>query len=342
MRQIVDKRRQRRPHSFCAAIIRQLKPLQILDNWHGPVAWTYDVAVIAFAIYLYSRSVYWLPISAILIGSRQRALATLLHESSHLTLCRNRVLNFVLGSVLAGWLVFQIFTRYRKSHVKAHHPHLGDENLDPDARNYVEQRLFEKDHHAFVRRHLIPQLLGLRIPENLKYLVMNRLLPHQISNMSSKELWELAAFIAYWLLLLGVLAYTDMLFTFVVLWLLPYLTTFQAINWIIEVAEHFPLIRLFDCEIEMTRNRHGSAIENFFTGIHGEGWHLVHHLRPGIPFWNLRRAHEVMMQDPDYAAANYRSGGLFTSGPTTKPSIISLLRADIVAASETNHQSKGD
>ena len=99
-------------------------------------------------------------------------------------------------------------------------------------------------------------------------------------------------------------------------------------NWLIEVAEHFPLTRLSDSELSMSRNRRGNALENFFTGMHGENWHLVHHLQPAVPFWNLAPVHEILLADPEYAAIDAKSSGLFVRGPQGAPSIVSTLNRD--------------
>lgn len=42
--------------------------------------------------------------------------------------------------------------------------------------------------------------------------------------------------------------------------------------------------------------------------------HLIHHLFPAIPFWNLKKAHHILMQDDGYRFINERFGGIFVSG----------------------------
>src|ERR1700752_3981453 len=97
-------------HRFAKQIREDLKPLYALDNWHGPLALAEDVLVIILAIlspYFLQPVMGWvapyLVISLPLIGFRMRALATLLHESSHCTLAKNPALNFVLGTFCSGY-----------------------------------------------------------------------------------------------------------------------------------------------------------------------------------------------------------------------------------------------
>jgi len=41
-------------------------------------------------------------------------------------------------------------------------------------------------------------------------------------------------------------------------------------------------------------------VEAFFFGIHWEGYHLVHHLWPRMPAWNMPLAHKIMLEDQEY------------------------------------------
>jgi fatty acid desaturase len=111
----------------------------------------------------------------------------------------------------------------------------------------------------------------------------------------------------------------------------PYLTTFQATNHLIETLEHFPLTWTRQASVEWTRNRKGPWFERWLTGAHGEGWHRVHHLLPGIPFWNLERAHEILMTDPVYAAFERESGGIFVRGRNGEPPIIKAMIGELAA-----------
>lgn len=98
---LVDKNKE--PASeYAAGISREtfgmLKHLCKKDNYHWAIALGKDYAIIAFAIYLSLGVSYWFyPVSLFLIGTTQRALTNVLHESTHKVLAKNRAINWFAG-----------------------------------------------------------------------------------------------------------------------------------------------------------------------------------------------------------------------------------------------------
>ena len=268
----------------------QLRELNKLDNWHGVVALTYDYAVIASAIAMCVFGSWWLyPLTVVVIGSRMRALATLLHESAHGVLAKNTVLNTVLGTACSGYLVLQLYGPYRKSHVNTHHPLLGDPTRDPDLQFFIECGVYEP---TLTRRQrllklVILPILGGRTLSSVRYLLSNRLVT---SDKDQGPTWDRKAFLATWIVLIGILAATGNLSYLPLFWIVPYFTTFQIITWFIELAEHTPLLKHSDHNLYLSRNRKSRGIEWFLTSMHAENYHLDHHLDPRTPFWNMRHA----------------------------------------------------
>lgn len=292
---------------FDKEILRRIKTLYVYDNWHAPLALIMDYAVIIFAVLLSEYSYWFLPLTLLLIDSRQRALATILHEASHSALTENKHFGKILGTYFSGYLIFQSWDSYCLSHVKNHHPKIGTDS-DPDYQYYKEAGVFDSyGKREFFWKFLISPVLCLKLFSNIKYLIVNRL----ISDISKKELFKIlithSVFFATGSFLVGWKFY-------LLYWLLPYLTVFQTITWFIELAEHYPMIAYAESNIEISRNRFSHFIEHFFTGMHGENYHLLHHLFPAIPFWNLKKAHHILMQDEEYRSVNEKFGGIFISG----------------------------
>lgn len=238
------------------------------------------------------------------IGARQRALATILHDAAHGILSRSRRLGRFLGTFVSGYLILQNFTGYVESHVVRHHGHFGDSVLDPDFADLIERGLYA----AHVgRRHVIRYLTSLVSPAStwryLRYLIRNRIGPH--GETTRERILRLT-----YLTVLGVFVTVSGWWPYVLLfWVVPLLTSANWIGGLLELAEHYPRMRLVPAiDLYLSRNRLCGPVTNFFLGIHSEGYHLIHHLFPSMPSWHYRRAHRILLDDPEYRRLNSRQG----------------------------------
>ncbi|MEM9543679.1 MAG: guanitoxin biosynthesis L-arginine gamma (S) hydroxylase [Cyanobacteria bacterium P01_E01_bin.42] len=323
---------QYKTYHFDNSIREQLHALSELDNWHGLLALLEDYSLIALsAIATCYLSWYLYPLAILVIGSRQRALATLLHEASHKTLAKNKYLNFTLGTFFSGYLILQNMGSYRESHVRFHHGHFGDPNLDPDYQFALQQNLYDKTQTPvrFVIQNIILPCFLVKVPNYLYSLVQSRLLDKR----NRKELVGAIAYLGILTAIFTSLGWGQYLILF---WVVPYLTTFQIIGWFIELGEHYPLMNN-KINLYMTRNRHGHWLEKLFTGMHNESYHLVHHLNPKIPFWNVAKVHNVYLQDENYAQFDRKTGGLFlsaNSAPTILQNAIASVHSQWIATQQ--------
>lgn len=305
-------------HKFSQDILNDVKQLYKLNNWRGCIACAYDHIIIFLCVFLAEKFYPILPLAILVIGSRQRALATLLHEATHLCLAKNKALNKTLGTLFSGYLIFQSWESYRKTHVLNHHHFLGNQERDPDYKYYIESGVYENQpRKQFLRKHLWKPIFLCNTIKNIKYLITNRLL----SGLKQRELMLILLSLAIY----SLLGYSVAGWKFLLLyWLVPYLTSFQSLSWFIELAEHYPLLGNAKRDIFSSRNRFGGKIENFLTGAHGEQYHLIHHLFPKIPYWNMPKAHRILWRDRVYRTVNEKFGGIFTSSNNNLP----LWRSD--------------
>jgi fatty acid desaturase len=300
------------------SVRQQIRNLCTLDNRHGPLAILFEYALVALCVTACVAGSYWLyPLAVVVIGSTHRFLAHFLHEAAHKTLTRNSRLNLVAGTVFSGYLIFQSFGAYRASHVGSHHRHLGDAESDPDYRFHLECGLYDPatPTRRLVLKEVLASVLGLRIPAYLSYVVRDRLL-HDPSgsrvSMPVSPRTERLVFAAQWLLIIGTCAWFGVLAELALFWFVPLLTTNLAIGWLAELAEHYPLPESESSRILLTRNRHGRLVERFLLSRHNDRYHLVHHLNTGVPFWNLGRAHRVLLADGAYARWDDLWAGVLT------------------------------
>lgn len=297
---------------FNEEIMEKLIPLSSLNNYRGILAlsidWFFIICSIVVSSYFENIIIYILAI--IIIGTRQRALATILHESAHRTLAENLKLNDFLGKYPSGYMIFQSFQKYAKSHVILHHNFLGDEKKDPDYIYYIESGLFsQKTKSKFLWENLFSVFLLRKTPSFIKYLLKNRL--------GDKKDPELKKILIMWAVIISLSVYFNSLSYVVLYWIVPLITTFPIVGWFIEMAEHYPIIKNKN-DIGQTWNRFSSPLELFLTGIHNENMHLTHHLMPNIPYWNLIKAHKIMLEDPLYMEHNKFMGGIFLSSNGNK------------------------
>ncbi len=305
-----------------AALRLRLRPLYKKDNWHWLVALGADLLIIVSAIFLANRYNALYPLALLFIGSRQRALASLLHEAAHMTLAQSKALNKWVGEYLLAYPIFQDYEAYRRSHVQMHHHHLGDKLKDPDHRFYIESGLYEaQDRLDFLFRHLFRSVTLVNTYKYFLYLVKNR-----AGDILANPLQGLKLLAVHGAMLL-LFNYFVGPWAYVLFWLVPYFTVFQVIGWLSEISEHFGMFGVYQDEVQLTRNRFPTPVERLFIGMHGDNYHLTHHLFAGVPFWNLKQAHQILMEDESYAAANRGCGGIFTAKGEARSSLHQIFEA---------------
>jgi fatty acid desaturase len=307
-------------YKFSPEIISQLKELTKLDNCHGLLALLEDCLIILASILITSHVTWFFyPLTLLVIGSRQRALTTILHDSAHGVLAKNKSLNWVLGTFCSGYLIFQQMIPYKKSHCYEHHSHLGDHKIDPDFKFYLEEGLYDaQSPRDFLVNHIIKPLLLFKVPQYVFYLVKYRLFG------KGCNLYETIIMLAYLLTIVSASVWFGFWQKLILFWLLPYLTVFQVLGYFIEVSEHYPLVGKNMIDLYMTRNRFSPWYEAFFSSMHGENFHLVHHLMPSVPFWNLAKAHKILLADLNYLRHNSVMGGIFFPS-NAAPSIVATF-----------------
>jgi dihydrorhizobitoxine desaturase len=325
-------------YAFAKDILRDVKRLRP-DNWHAICYLMKDYTIIAAVIYL-SVTVSWsfYPLSVLVIGAHQRGLSTLLHDSAHGVLTKNRTVNFLLGTLLTAWPIFQRHFAYRESHVLTHHPYLGRADRDPDLEFFINEGVFKpRSEQSFLWHVVILPMLGSKTWAYLKYLVRNRyrmLMEHLGSQPGSRpslpsdwrHRFDRWGFACFWLGMVTAGVSPSIGWYFVAFWLVPYITSFHIIGWFIEMSEHCSSIEERSTNVLMARNRRSRHIEKWLTGINNDGFHLDHHLDPTTPFWLLPEAHQIRMRDAVYAAHCNETGGLFQAARDGAPSIISVMR----------------
>ncbi len=294
-------------HKFSRQILEKLDTLSETNNYRAFLGILIDYLFIGASVYMVSISWYFYPLAVLLIGTRQRAFVTLLHDAGHGVLFKNTRLNDFVGKYCTGYLIFLGFDDYINSHVVHHHNYIGNDEKDPDLKFYNYFGLYEDlDKKAFIRKHLLkPMLFG-------NVLIYAKALFNDRVGYVKEGSKEAIIMMTYWTVIIGVFAWQGWLFYLILLWFVPFFIIFPWQGWFIGISEHFLLIKNPN-EIDKSWNRFSHPLEAFFSSIHNENYHLTHHLRPDIPYWNLKKAHQIMMDDEKYKDLNIDMGGIFLS-----------------------------
>lgn len=244
----------------------------------------------------------WLPVF-VLMGRAHAQFASLMHEAAHRLLFRNRSLNDFVGRWLIGYLAFTNTDAYRRVHMAHHREEFGPN--EPDIALYANYPISA----ASWRRKLARDAQGR---------TGLRLLRDQLRGARSEvavvrqTLFKILAVQA--VLIVGAIV-AGYWWVYPLFWLLPYLTVWRVINRLRSVAEHGGLMASDDRRIAThSVKQHWSA--RFFLVPFNIGFHLAHHVDAGVPFRNLPKYHQMLVDSSyvtvgsdgqGYQYPNYRS-----------------------------------
>jgi fatty acid desaturase len=243
--------------------------------------------IIAFSVCLVLNFSYWfIPLSVILMGARQRALVVLVHEGSHRNLSASALLNDVMTKLFCALPMIISLDSYRSIHGQ-HHRYLGDPEKDSDYLH--DPQLVEK---GWIKLYC-SELLSLE-----SWLGNAFGLPVQLKLALNCLLW--------WSAVLGLIFYfsgLEAVAVFVGLWIISRATVYHAIISFVIISDHVGLVP--GGIMSFARNHPSTGFLRKMVHPHFNGLHLTHHLLPTVPYHNLKKVHEVLLVVPDYNKAEH-------------------------------------
>ena len=244
----------------------------------------------------------WLPVF-VLMGRAHAQFASLMHEAAHRLLFRNRSQNDFVGRWLIGYPAFTNTDAYRRVHMAHHREEFGPN--EPDIALYANypisaaswRRKLARDAQGRTGLRLLrDQLRGARSEVAVVRQTLFKILAVQAVLIAG------AIVAGYW-------------WVYPLFWLLPYLTVWRVINRLRSVAEHGGLMASDDRRIAThSVEQHWTA--RFFLVPFNIGFHLAHHVDAGVPFRNLPKYHQMLVDSSyvtvgsdgqGYQYPNYRS-----------------------------------
>lgn len=273
--------------------------LAMLFNW----------SIIFAVIYLYLQlSIVWLyPVAIIIIGARMHALAILMHDATHFRFLKKRKWNDLISNLVIMYPIFSSIEKYRANHLQ-HHLHLNTMQ-DPDwvAKLTKREFHFPKTRTEFLLTVCSYLVLYQGILDALWFLKRYSGADEKASVKSENTRLKYAFYITVLVLLTLFSGWTY----FLLFWVVPYLTSFFMFQYIRSVAEHFGELAYED-DLSSSRTVKPSLLEKFLIAPHHVGYHLEHHLYPGVPYYHLPKLHQLLMKQPKYQVRAHITEGYMT------------------------------
>ncbi len=239
----------------------------------------------ALAVYLVTLN-HWAAylIAICIIGNRLQSFENLLHEAGHGNLAKSAKLNDFMAEYLIALPIMKSFPLYRPTHL-GHHKYLGSPETDPDyipptkpgesSVRIFANKLFSR---VFLRHSLIGE--WLRCSPLARFKIVGY--------------FALFGAIVWWATGL------QTLLTVWLVWMIARLTVYNFLMVFQELSDHQGL------EPGGIYSFSRNAPLNLWAPVfhpHNSGLHLLHHLKPKIPFFNLPEADKLFLQWPRYVQA---------------------------------------
>ena len=277
----------------------EIRPLAQRSDTMGLWLVVHCWLVIGFAIALFAiwPNPLTFVLAVILIGSRQLGLAILMHEAAHVALFKTRAINEFAGEWLCGRPIMAELLAYRHYHLTHHR--FTQTDKDPDLALSAK---FPTS-HASLHRKFVRDLTG---QTGVKLLVAQVMTAIRLAGdddaidaakadaaqaFKSTDLFKsLAVFGAIGL----AISLIGDWWWGLAFWVLPYLTWFQFVLRVRNIAEH-DATEESENPLRNVRTTQANWIARTLVAPYWVNYHLEHHMVMHVPCWKLPAMHKVLL-----------------------------------------------
>ena len=292
-----------------------IRPLAARSDIAGTVLVLHCWGVIAAAIGAFAL---WPdPLTALLaillIGSRQLGLAILMHDAAHNALFKSRALNEWVGMWLCGWPIMADLKAYRHYHL-THHRHTQTDK-DPDlalSRKFPTSR-------ASLTRKFTRDLTGQTGIKQLASQITTFLRlagDHdaiEAAKSDAAQAFKSNSIYTALPVFFGIALIISLIGDWwwgIVFWFVPYLTWFQFVLRVRNIAEH-GATEMSQDPLRNVRTTVAGPIARAFVAPYWVNYHLEHHMIMHVPCWRLPKLHKLLVKkglgDQMNVAPNYKA-----------------------------------
>ena len=271
----------------------EIKPLHQVKSYKGIAGiileWGLIITTAIFCEMYFTWYFYLLAV--IFIGARYLALGLIMHESVHRLISKNELINDWLSEIFCAWPLLISMRSYRVKHL-AHHAHLNTDE-DPDYIGKTDANWQYPMSKTRLLKVLLKQITGFGFIESIKVMSGKRVKDYKPKNPS----WYLPLRLTYYAAILTGFILTGNGLMLVLYWLVPYFTWTQFINRLRRIAEHSAVESDF-VDLQTRTVKHG-ILARIFLSPKFISYHNEHHIYPGIPCYNLKKTHRIIMKNED-------------------------------------------
>ena len=277
--------------------------LRRIDDRRNAIAvvtlWLSVLGIVAIAVRLDNPLVY--AAAFVAMGPVYVRFAILMHEAAHKLLFSNRRVNDWVGTWLIAYPAWTPIGLYRRSHFAHHRVEFGPD--EPDIAFYGGYPCTRRT----LLRRLTRDAVGISGWKNFRALVRGvGYRPFRRTVVAILAV-QCALWAASW-------AATGLIWLYPLLWWLPWMTQWRVLNRLRSIAEHGGLEASKDRRVT-THHVRQSWLARLWLVPYNTGWHLAHHVDMAVPWRNLPRFHQELVE------AGYATEAL------TYPSYTALWRA---------------
>lgn len=279
----------------------------------------WGVIALALAIYSLWPNPATFILAVVLIGSRQLGLAILMHEAAHLALFKTRAINEFCGEWLCGRPIMAELHAYRHYHLTHHR--FTQTDKDPDLSLSSK---FPTTHTSMKRKFTrdltgqtgIKQLLG-------QIIIAIRLAGDddalEAAKTDAAQAFKSTEVVKSLAIFLGTAVLISLVGDWwwgLAFWVLPYLTWFQFVLRVRNIAEH-GATEASDDPFQNVRTTQAGWVARALVAPYWVNYHLEHHMVMHVPCWRLPQMHHSLIAKglggrmniaPTYRAAMMEAG----------------------------------